>query len=76
VASPATNLTLEEMPIHAFFELPAGVEQGCETCQNGCAAYRYAKEQRGVTAGHSKLICRVCASLILLVGKPCGLVLR
>jgi hypothetical protein len=76
VASTATNLTLEEMPTHVFSELPAGIEQSCETCQNDCAAYRYVKEQRGVTAGHNKLICRVCASLILLVGKPCGLVLR
>jgi hypothetical protein len=76
VASTAINPTLGEMPTHVFSELPAGVKRSCETCRNDSAAYRWVKQQPGVAVGGGKLICRVCASLIVLVGKPCGLQLR
>jgi hypothetical protein len=76
VASTAINPTLEDTSTHVFSELPASVQQSCEACQNGPAAYRWVKQQPGVTEIRSKLICRVCASLIVLVGKPCGLPLR
>ncbi|MGA8440152.1 MAG: hypothetical protein WB762_21140 [Candidatus Sulfotelmatobacter sp.] len=73
LASTAINSALEDMPTHAFSELPASVKENCETYQNGPAAYRGPKQQTGVTAGRNKLICRVCASLVVLVGKPCEL---
>ncbi len=76
MASTAIDLTLEDTSTHVFSELPASVKQSCEACQNGPAAYRWVKDQPGVMAGRSKLICRVCASLIVLVGEPSGLVLR
>jgi hypothetical protein len=76
MASTAINPTLEDTSTHIFSELPASVKQSCESCQNGPAACRWTKEQPGVMECRNKLICRVCASLILLVGKPCGLHLR
>jgi hypothetical protein len=76
MASTAKNPMMEDMPTHVFSELPASVTQSCETCQHGSAAFRWVKRQPGVTAGRNQLICRVCASLIVLLGKPCGLPLR
>ncbi len=76
MASTAINPTFEDTSTRIFSELPASVKQSCEFCQNSPAAYRWVKEPPGVMQGRNKLICRVCASLILLVGKPCGLHLR
>jgi hypothetical protein len=76
MASNAINPTFEDTSTHVFSELPACVTQSCEACENGPAASRWVKEQPGVTEGRNKLVCRVCASLIVLVGKPCGLHLR
>jgi len=76
MASTAISPTLEDTPTHVFSELPAGVKRSCETCQNGPAAYRWVKEQPGVMENRNKLICRVCASLIVLVGKPAGFGVR
>jgi hypothetical protein len=64
------------MPVYLFSELPTGVKESCEACQNGPAAFRWVKQQPGITAGRSQLICRVCASLVVLVGEPCELPLR
>jgi hypothetical protein len=66
MASTAINPTLEDPATHVFSELPAGVKHGCEACQNAPAAYRWMKQQPGVMEGRNKLICRVCASLIVL----------
>ena len=64
------NPTLEGTPTHVFFELSASAKESCETCETGPAAYRRVRQQPGAMAGHNKLICRVCASLVVLVGKP------
>jgi hypothetical protein len=76
LASTVINPALEETPTHIFCGLPASVKQSCETCQNGSAAYRWVKQQAGVPAEGDKLICRVCASLTVLVGSPYGLSVR
>lgn len=75
MASPAINPTSEDMSTHVFPELSASAKESCETCHGGPAAYRWVRQQPGVTAGGIKLICRLCASLIVLaanrVGSPC-----
>lgn len=76
MVSSAVSPTLEDPPTHVFSELPASLEQSCEACESGPAAYRWVKQQPDVAAKRNKLICRVCASLIVLVGKPCELPLR
>jgi len=76
MASTGISATLQDVSTHVFSELPAELKQSCEACQNGPAAYRWMKQQTGVMEGRNRLICRVCASLIVLVGKPCGLRLR
>lgn len=76
LVSTLKNSGLEDVPTHVFSELPANLTHSCETCQSGCAAYRWVKQQPGVGDASDRLICRVCASLIVLVGKPSGLPLR
>jgi hypothetical protein len=71
MATTVINPALDNMPTYIFSELPGSVKQRCETCHNGFAAFRWVKHESGVTAGYSKVICRVCASLIVLIGKPC-----
>lgn len=76
MASHPINPTSEDMSTHVFSELPARAKESCETCHGGPAAYRWVRWQPGVTVGGIKLICRLCASLVVLAGKPCGLPLR
>jgi len=60
---------VEDTPVHIFCEL-AGAEQGCEICKNGPAAYRWMEQHGNSVQTRDSIICRVCASMVVLVGKP------
>ena len=51
MALPAINPTSEDMSTHVFSELPASAKESCETCHDGPAAYRWVRQQPGVTTG-------------------------
>jgi hypothetical protein len=70
MAAIANLPKVEDTPVHVFHELPPSRKQGCEICRNGPAAYRWTEQQGNHSRGRDSLICRVCASMIVLVGKP------
>ena len=69
MAAIADNPVVEDTLVHVFFELPLSLKQDCEICRKGPAAYRWA-QHGSLLQGRDSIICRVCASMIVLVGKP------
>ncbi len=66
VNSPIAQGTL----IHVFHELPRPREKVCEICGIDPAVYRWTDQRNGEASNEQdSMICRVCASMILLVGK-------
>jgi hypothetical protein len=59
----------EDLLVHMFSELPRSMKRNCETCRKGPAAYRWTEHGEDA-AGRDSIICRVCASMVVLVGKP------
>jgi hypothetical protein len=69
MASIAISPVSEDTFLHVFSELPGSLKESCEAC-NGPAAFRWVKQQTKLAPEREKFICRVCASMIVLVGKP------
>jgi hypothetical protein len=56
---------------HVFDELDPRLNQVCELCKQELAAYAWS-QQGNATAPrkHEISVCRICAGMILLIGKP------
>ncbi len=70
MAALANSPVLEDMLVHVFCALPRSQKQGCEICRKGPAAYRWTEQHGKVAPARDSIICRVCASMVVLVGKP------
>lgn len=70
MAALANSSVLEDMLVHVFSELPRSQKQNCEICRKGPAAYRWTEQRADNTVARNSIICRVCASMVVLVGKP------
>jgi hypothetical protein len=55
---------------HVFEQLASGCATTCELCHEQCAVFHWAQQGIGKT-GQTKpmAVCRVCAGMILLIGK-------
>jgi hypothetical protein len=69
MAAIADSSLLEDILVYVFSVLPVSPKLGCEICGKGPAAYRW-MEKQGEVAKQDSIICRVCASMVVLVGKP------
>jgi hypothetical protein len=57
-------------PVHIFDEIHPGQETSCELCKEQPAAYHWTEKRNGkVPLKHDLVVCRVCAGMILLIGK-------
>ena len=70
MAAFANSPVLDNVLVHVFSELPRSQKQNCEICRKGPAAYRWTEQHGETTAARDSIICRVCASMVVLVGKP------
>jgi hypothetical protein len=70
MAALANSPVLEDVLVHVFSELPGNVKQNCEICRKGPAAYHWTEQHGKISAGRDSIICRVCASMVVLIGKP------
>lgn len=70
MAARANSPALEEILVYMFSELPHSQKQSCEICRKGPAAYRWREQNGNIAPAHESNICRVCASMVVLVGKP------
>jgi hypothetical protein len=69
MATPANAEMTSVHREHTFDELGTGSEMNCELCKQERAAYAWS-QRNGATAKAEMHICRVCAGMILLIGKP------
>ncbi len=70
MAALANSSVLQDMLVHMFSELPHSQKQNCEICRKGPAAYHWTERHGESMAARNSIICRVCASMVVLVGKP------
>jgi hypothetical protein len=55
---------------YVFDELRAGSKMSCELCKLEPAAYTWSQQRGGVATEQVEMaLCRVCAGMILLLGK-------
>jgi len=69
MAAIANIPKVEDTQVHIFCEL-AGAQQGCEICKKEPAAFRWMEQHGNSVQTRESIICRVCASMVVLVGKP------
>lgn len=70
MAAFANTPALEDVLVHMFSALPDSMRKNCEICRKGPAAYRWTERHGKDAASRDSIICRVCASMVVLVGKP------
>ncbi len=67
----ATNEQIEQSrPIHVFDQLEFGQLIPCQVCKQEPAAYHWTEQRAGrILQKRDLVICRICAGMILLIGK-------
>lgn len=70
MGAAAIHQLIQGPSVHVFNELSDEQRENCELCGQERAVFHWIEQQGESEPSNELTICRVCAGMILLVGKP------